>query len=380
MVEANTDEDLERGAITESSPASGGGRGGAGVPLADEGADELPALLAIAVGIAILVIGLIWPTIQSDSETTASDTEVAAADEPEDADAADGEADAPAQPAGPDVAAIQAMVNGEAPEIIVENDGNTIFLIGEVPDEGIRQSLIDLAQSQPNVDAVNAEGLVIAQPAPTGTGVEINAGLTMIVLNGSVPDEATREAIVAKAAEPYMEDQIVDNLVIDPAAQPPITITITGSTTNQVLYDQVLEAFVGIEGVELGDTSGFVREESNELEAALNGLEPIQFDSGSAIITQESLAIIDQAAELLNANPDVAIEVRGHTDSLGGDESNQQLSEDRAQSVIQALQDRSVTNELRGVGFGERSLKVSPDENDPEAQAENRRIEFWIVG
>jgi OOP family OmpA-OmpF porin len=146
-----------------------------------------------------------------------------------------------------------------------------------------------------------------------------------------------------------------------------------------VLYDQVAGAFDDVEGanVSAGD---FELAQSSDLEAALNGLDPIEFDSGSPRIRAESESILDEAAALLNANPDVALEIGGHTDSIGGADANQALSEARAQAVFDALQDRDVTNDLRPRGFGETRLKVANDEDDPAAQQENRRIEFRIIG
>ncbi|MEM9561555.1 MAG: OmpA family protein [Actinomycetota bacterium] len=386
MAEATTDEEPDRGA-TGDAAASGGNRGG-GVALADEGPDELPALLAFAVGIAILTIGLIWPTISDDHTGVVATDEVAADADQDTADATEDdeaepeeEAEEPeeeeAAPALPDLPAIQALLDGEVPGLGADGDGNTVVLTGEVPDEATRDALIAQVEGQPNVDAVDATGLVVAAGAEAA--VDVTAAQVSIVLSGTVPDEATRDAIVSRAVAVYSEEQVDDQLVVDAAATPPATVTIGGSMTDPVLYNQVVEAFADLDGVELGDTSGFTLEESSDLEAALNSLEPIQFASGSAIVQGESAPILDEAAELLNENPDVALEIGGHTDSIGGDEGNQTLSEARAQAVLAELRARGVENDLTAVGFGERRLKVSPDENDPEAQQENRRIEFRIV-
>lgn len=378
MAQATSDDELERGAAV----GAGSGNRGGGVALADEGPDELPALLAFAVSIAILTIGLIWPTISGGSDDDDHRGAVVAAEEPAEDDAAD-EADEaePAEeeaaPALPDIPTIQGLLDGEISGLSASADGNVVTLTGLVPDAAAAAAMVAMVEGQPNVDSV-VDQLEIAPSADAA--VTATAAQVSIVLEGTVPDEATREAIVARAVGVYSEAQVDDQLVVDDSVSPPVSITLTGSMTDPVLFGQVEAAFADLDGVELSDTSGFVLEESGELEASLNSLEPIQFASGSALVEPESQAILDEAAALLIENPAVALEIGGHTDSLGGDEANQTLSEARAQAVLDALVERGVANDLSAVGFGERRLKVSPDEDDPAAQQENRRIEFRIVG
>ncbi len=383
MAQATTDDELERGATTESGSGAGG-RGG-GVPLADEGPDELPALLAIAVGIAVLFIGMIWPTLRHDAADRGHADDPAAVVE-EDPETVDDEPETDEEPATveedaavelPDVPTIQGLLDAELAGLAASADGRIVTLTGVVPDEATAEALVAQVAAQPNVDSVDDQ-LEIAAPA-TGAAVTATAAQVSIVLEGTVPDEATREAIVSRAVEVYSEAQVDDQLVVDDSVGPPVSITLTGSMTDPVLYGQVEAAFADLDGVELADSSGFALEESSDLEATLNGLEPIQFASGSAIVQPESESILDEAADLLIANPAVALEIGGHTDSLGGEEANQTLSEARAQAVLDALVERGVTNDLSAVGFGERRLKVSPDQDDPAAQQENRRIEFRIV-
>ena len=176
----------------------------------------------------------------------------------------------------------------------------------------------------------------------------------------------------------YSEAQVEDRLEVNADVTPPAVVTLSGSMTDPVLYQQVLDAFVGIDGVELGANQTLILAESSEAEATLNSLEPIQFASGSSLIDAASASILDEAAAILTANPDLVIEIGGHTDSTGDAASNESLSQDRADSVKAALEERGVTNDMTPVGFGERRLKV-PDENDVEAQAMNRRIEFRIL-
>jgi len=71
------------------------------------------------------------------------------------------------------------------------------------------------------------------------------------------------------------------------------------------------------------------------------------------------------------------IELRGHTDNVGSDESNMQLSEARAKSVYQYLVDRGMdASRLSFKGFGE-TQPVANNDNE-EGRRQNRRTEFFI--
>jgi outer membrane protein OmpA-like peptidoglycan-associated protein len=386
MAEPNTDE-LDRTAAVDKPDSRG-------VALADETPDELPALLAIAVGVAILAITIVWPSI-SDRATVSGGTGgevVAAVDGGEtDTDGADdteGEEDAPtdetdeveeAAPELPDVPLFRTELEAQGlTGLTLSNDGRVVTAEGVVPDEASRDAVLAYLGAQPNVDEV-VDGLTIEAPAAAESAVTATAQQVSIVLEGTVPSEEVEQAIVDRAVAVYSVEQVDNQLVVDPAAQPPTRISIAGSMTDPVLFGQVVSAFDGLEGVEVNQDLAITLEESSEVEASLNSLDPIQFNSGSAAITAESEPILDEAAAFLLANPDLAVEIGGHTDSVGGAESNQTLSQARADSVLQALRDRGVENDLTATGFGENRLKINPDENDPEAQAQNRRIEFRII-
>jgi len=82
--------------------------------------------------------------------------------------------------------------------------------------------------------------------------------------------------------------------------------------------------------------------------------------------------------ELLEENSDVRISIHGHTDNVGSDEANMQLSEDRAKAVYQYLIDKEIKPErLEYQGFGE----TEPIESNDTAEGRrlNRRTEFVIL-
>ncbi len=271
MAQATTEDERERGAAVDAG--SGGGRGG-GIPLADEGADELPALLAIAVGIAILFIGMIWPTLRDDATHRGGSGEDAAVvqedpetveEEPETAEEPETVEEDPALEL-PDVPAIQGLLDTELAGLNASADGRVVTLSGVVPDAATAEALVAQVAAQPNVDSVDNQ-LEIAPAA--GAAVTATAAQVSIVLEGTVPDEATREAIVARAIEVYSEAQVDDQLVVDDSVGSPVSITLTGSMTDPVLYDQVQAAFADLDGVELSEWKTSYRNDDGKIRDGL---------------------------------------------------------------------------------------------------------------
>lgn len=103
----------------------------------------------------------------------------------------------------------------------------------------------------------------------------------------------------------------------------------------------------------------------------------IYFNSGSANLKPESYQVLDEIVTLLSDNPDVDVEIAGHTDSDGSDSFNRSLSEQRAQSVKNYLVQHGISSaRLSATGFGESNPIES--NSTPSGKAQNRRIEFII--
>ena len=102
----------------------------------------------------------------------------------------------------------------------------------------------------------------------------------------------------------------------------------------------------------------------------------INFDTGKSTIKPESAQAIGEIAKLLNADPGLKIHVVGHTDNVGGVDSNIKLSQDRAEAVLQALvRDHGIAPaRLRSYGCGQFAPVASNDTE--EGRAKNRRVEL----
>lgn len=101
----------------------------------------------------------------------------------------------------------------------------------------------------------------------------------------------------------------------------------------------------------------------------------IKFDVNKATIKPESMGTINYVVKMMQDNPDWRFSVEGHTDSDGGDDTNQILSEKRAESVRGELIKLGIAaDRLTSKGWGESKPMTAND--TPEGKAQNRRVEF----
>ncbi len=104
-------------------------------------------------------------------------------------------------------------------------------------------------------------------------------------------------------------------------------------------------------------------------------LEGVNFDFDKATLRQEDISELDKDVEALKAWGDVNIEVAGHTDSMGSDKYNMNLSRQRAEAVRNFLISRGVAaDRLTARGYGE-SQPVA-DNATEEGRFKNRRVEL----
>ncbi len=105
-------------------------------------------------------------------------------------------------------------------------------------------------------------------------------------------------------------------------------------------------------------------------------LEGIVFKTGSAKISEESADILEKAYNTLEQNPEIEVEIQGHTDNVGKSAYNKTLSQKRADAVKKFLVEKGI-NESRittkGYGFD----KPLVPNTTPENRQMNRRIEFF---
>jgi outer membrane protein OmpA-like peptidoglycan-associated protein len=108
-------------------------------------------------------------------------------------------------------------------------------------------------------------------------------------------------------------------------------------------------------------------------------LKGVYFELGKSKLRTESYPALTEAAQIMKANPDIRVEIQGHTCSIGSDESNQKLSEKRAYAVVNFLVQYGGVDpkRLTAKGYGEGS-PIAPNDTD-EGRQLNRRVDFVIL-
>ncbi len=107
-------------------------------------------------------------------------------------------------------------------------------------------------------------------------------------------------------------------------------------------------------------------------------LNNIFFETGKSELTETSKLEIQKLYELLNQNPLIKVEISGHTDNVGNDNSNMKLSQDRAAVVVGVLVGKGIpSNRLVAKGYG-KTQPIALNDTDENRQL-NRRTEFKIL-
>lgn len=115
----------------------------------------------------------------------------------------------------------------------------------------------------------------------------------------------------------------------------------------------------------------------NLLAKALS-VDRIEFDGGNREISPDSYGALDRVAATIERCPEATIEVAAHTDSDGSTSHNLQLSQERADAILEYLVDAGVKRErITAVGHGEATPIA--DNSTEAGKAANRRIEFTLA-
>ena len=131
--------------------------------------------------------------------------------------------------------------------------------------------------------------------------------------------------------------------------------------------------------VQLTEQLNKILETRDSARGLIVSMSDVLFDTGHYTLKPGAREKLAKVAGILISYPGLNIEVGGYTDNVGGDEMNQKLSENRADTVRSYLVDQGViTNLVSAKGFGNTSPVASND--NASGRQENRRVELVVSG
>jgi peptidoglycan-associated lipoprotein len=107
--------------------------------------------------------------------------------------------------------------------------------------------------------------------------------------------------------------------------------------------------------------------------------EEVHFDLNQAALRPDARTVLDQAAQTLKANPDVRLQIEGHTSEEATERYNLALGERRAQAVRDYLVSQGVdASRLGTISYGE--TRPTYDTSKPDTRPLNRRAALVVPG
>jgi outer membrane protein OmpA-like peptidoglycan-associated protein len=107
-------------------------------------------------------------------------------------------------------------------------------------------------------------------------------------------------------------------------------------------------------------------------------LHSIYFERGNSRVLKKSYPYLEDLVYYLQDNPELKIELLGHTDSQGSHKSSRQLSEERVGRIQHFLKNNNIhPHRIKAKGYGE-MRPVAPNDSE-ENRAKNRRVEIRIL-
>lgn len=225
-----------------------------------------------------------------------------------------------------------------------------------------------------------------------------------VVITGTVPDDASKLAILTKLREVYGVDKVVDQIAVGAVVMPPNwntyvqklinpnlklinrgqfkidgnVVSIRGEVSNEAQKQQIASDVASSLNPSYVVNNGLRITTSDQgvLDQTLAN-RVIEFEAGKSDITLKGKLILDEMAVALKKLKDQKVEVIGHTDDQGLRVNNVALSQARADSVKAYFSSKGLdTTTMTASGVGPDRPVASNTTGD--GRARNRRIEFRL--
>ncbi|MGF1643866.1 MAG: OmpA family protein [Thiotrichales bacterium] len=320
----------------------------------------------------------------------------------------------------------QALVAGGLGWVNAITDGRDVILSGFAPDSAARGAAAEMIAALPGVNGVkNRIEIARVEPVTVQSSGPYVATVTLrddrVTLNGAIPSDAERQALLQVARARFGADNVIDRLEVAPGAPSKFALALEEAVLNQLAgfieaTGKVTDNLIELDGVVRGTSDGerlqavaslsVPRDYSLRFNArALERMTPeelaslgvtnavtcqarlnsaiaetqIQFETGKAVIMPDNRPLLTRLATIARECREMRIEIAGHTDNAGAAELNQRLSKQRAEAVRSYLIAHGIeAGRLTAQGYG--ATRPIADNSSAAGQATNRRIEFIIQG
>ncbi len=236
------------------------------------------------------------------------------------------------------------------------SDGR-IVISGRSPSSD-RVALLQGALTEATGLSVEVGPMEITDLAPPELVLAAEGG--QVVLSGRLPTEELKQVVVAGAVSAYGDGNVEDQIVVDPAVFESLWMYSGG---------QLMQAMSAFPDYEL-------RVDGTAFSGFING--GVTFETGSDVFSGNYAEVLDVGVAVLTRDQSLQLVIEGHTDSIGPDDVNLELSQRRAEAVMNYFIENGIAAErLTAVGKGETEPVVAND--TPEGQARNRRIQYVLT-
>jgi OOP family OmpA-OmpF porin len=226
-----------------------------------------------------------------------------------------------------------------------------------------------------------------------------------VVASGTVADEASKTAVLAKLREVYGADKVLDQITVGQVTTPAnwsdyvqklitpdlkqvsrgqlkidgTTVSVRGEVANEAQRQRIASDFATRLNPTYTVTNGLRVSAADQgvLDRTLAN-RIVEFESGQAVLTPTGKAILDEMGSAMLKLKGQKVEIIGHTDNVGLRASNQNLSQARAEAVRNYLAGKGIPAETL-VASGSGPDRPIASNDTVEGRARNRRIEFRMA-
>ncbi len=239
-----------------------------------------------------------------------------------------------------------------------ERQGTGIVVSGDVASEVEHQQVLDTIHRKFGAVAVD-DRLVFASGAPEGFAAATKVALQALsrLAGGRATVVDNKVTVSGFTYYPAAMDKIAEEL--DSALPDGFTIAANAIASRQ-------------------DDQPVAANQCSDLMQAVLKVGGIGFDGGKSGLTEDSEGVLDRASAVIARCPEAGVEVGAHSDADGSASRNRDLTQVRAETIVDYLVEAGVKRErLTAVGYGE--TKPIADNSTAAGKAANRRIEFTFT-